>query len=98
MSDLMQIVQLGNRGVGLADILSAARFVEIKLRNSLSMVNLVSLQIRKSGVTAKRGPEKVERGRRYGSAKAKRGHRWNTRKRSSVLNFYLYRTRISSYI
>lgn len=48
MSALMQRVQLGNRGVGLADILSAARFVGIKLRNSLSMVNLVSFKIRKS--------------------------------------------------
>lgn len=48
MLALMQIVQPGNRGVGLADILSAARFVEIKLRNSLSMVNMVSFQIRKS--------------------------------------------------
>lgn len=48
MSALMQRVQLGNRGVGLADILSAARFVEIKLRNSLPMVNLVSIRIRKS--------------------------------------------------
>jgi hypothetical protein len=50
------------------------------------------------GVIAERGPEKVERGRRWGSAKAKRGRRWNARKRSAVLNFYPYRTRISSYI
>ena len=26
------------------------------------------------GVTAERGPEKVERGRRWGSVKAERGH------------------------
>ena len=37
--------------------------------------------------TAERGPEKVERGRR-----------WNAGKRSAVLNLYPYRTRISSYI
>ena len=47
------------------------------------------------GVAAERGPEKVERGRRWGSAKAERGHRWNTGKRSAVLNFHPYRTRIS---
>ena len=50
------------------------------------------------GVTAERGPEKVERSRRWGSAKAERGRRWNAGKRSAVLNFYPYRTRISSYI
>jgi hypothetical protein len=49
------------------------------------------------GVAAERGPEKVDRGRRWGSAKAKRGPQWNARKRSAVLNFHLYRTRISSY-
>ena len=57
--------------------------------------------VRRSGTrrgTAKRGPEKVKRGRRWGSAKAKCGYRWNTGKRSAVLNFYPYRTRISSYI
>jgi len=36
--------------------------------------------------TAERGPEKVERGRR-----------WSAGKRSAVLNFYPYRTRISSH-
>ena len=50
-----------------------------------------------AGHTAERGPEKVERGRRYGSAKAERGHRWYAGKRSAVLNFYPYRTRISSH-
>jgi len=49
------------------------------------------------GVTAERSPEKVERGRRWGSAKAEHGHRWSAGKRSAVLNFYLYRTRISSH-
>jgi len=60
----------------------------------------VSLALRadNAGVTAERGPEKVERGRRCGSAKAKRGYQWNAGKRSAVLNFYPYRTRISSYI
>jgi len=37
--------------------------------------------------TAERGPEKVERGRR-----------WSAGKRSAVLNFYPYRTRIGSHI
>ena len=47
--------------------------------------------------TAERGPEKVKRGRRWASAKAERGHRWNGGKRLAVLNFYPYRTRISSH-
>ena len=55
------------------------------------------LEVLTWGVAAERGPEKVERGRRWGSAKAERGHRWNARKRSAVLNFYPYRTRISSH-
>ena len=57
--------------------------------------------VRRSGTrrgTAKRGPEKVERGRRWGSVKAKCSYRWNTGKRSAVLNFSLYKTRIGSYI
>ena len=33
------------------------------------------------GGAAERGPEKVERGRRWGSAKAERGHRWSHRKK-----------------
>ena len=52
----------------------------------------VTIDWRRNGVTAERGPEKVERGRRWGSAKAERGHRWSAGKRSAVLNFYLYRT------
>jgi len=52
----------------------------------------------KIGVTAERSPEKVERGRQWGSAKAERGRRWNAGKRSAVLNFYPYRTRIGSHI
>ena len=47
--------------------------------------------------TTERGPEKVERGHRWASAKAERGHRWNAGKGSAVLNFYPYRTHISSH-
>ena len=47
--------------------------------------------------TAERGPEKVERGRRWGRRKLSVVTDGATGKRSAVLNFYPYRTRISSH-
>jgi len=60
-------------------------------------IELLMRFVEPAGVTAERGPEKVKRGRRWGSAKAERGYRWSAGKRSAVLNFYPYRTRISSH-
>ena len=48
-------------------------------------------------VTAARGPEKVERGRRWGRRKLSVVTDGATGKRSAVLNFYPYRMRISSH-
>jgi len=52
--------------------------------------------IRKGGV-AERGLEKVERGRRWGWRKLSVVTDGATGKRSAVLNFYPYKTRISSH-
>ena len=47
--------------------------------------------------TAERGPEKVERGGRWGRRKLSVVTDGATGKRSAVLNFYPYKTRIGSH-
>ena len=53
---------------------------------------------RELGGTAERGPEKVERGRRWGRRKLGVVTDGAAGKRSAIPNFYPYRTRISSHI